>query len=114
MIMVMEKLNCWEFRKCGMEPGGPNSESGGVCPATTQERLDGTNGGKNAGRACWVVAGTMCNGELQGAFDQKHKYCSDCEFYQVVKQEEGGEVFLTFDLLQKIDAFVKHVLNEER
>jgi len=28
------KLNCWEFKKCGRQPGGPKVAELGVCPAT--------------------------------------------------------------------------------
>lgn len=52
----MKKINCWEFKKCGRESGGAHAYDFGVCPAATEKRLNGTHGGKNAGRACWVVA----------------------------------------------------------
>jgi hypothetical protein len=63
----MDKKNCWEVMKCGREPGGKNAEELGVCPASTDERLSGTHGGKHAGRACWVIAGTFCDSVVQGA-----------------------------------------------
>ena len=47
--------NCWEHKKCGREPGGSETESLGVCPAAVESRLDGVHGGRNAGRACWIV-----------------------------------------------------------
>lgn len=28
------KLNCWEFKKCGREPGGLKARERGACPAT--------------------------------------------------------------------------------
>jgi hypothetical protein len=85
----MKKLNCWEFKKCGREPGGENSERLGVCPATTDKKYDGLHGGANAGRACWLVAGTMCKGKVQGTFALKYKDCAICDFYMKVKEEEG-------------------------
>jgi hypothetical protein len=65
------KLNCWEFKKCGRQPGGENIEKLGLCPATTEARLDGVHNGNNAGRACWVVSGTLCGGEVQGTYAKK-------------------------------------------
>jgi hypothetical protein len=47
------KMNCWQVKKCGREPGGGNEAQLGVCPAATETALQGVNGGKNGGRACW-------------------------------------------------------------
>jgi len=60
------------------------------CPATQEARFDGVHDGVNAGRTCWVVAGTMCGGEPQGTFAKKCINCIDCDFYQLVKEEEGA------------------------
>jgi hypothetical protein len=83
-----DKLNCWEFKKCGREPGGMHLADLGICPATVEQRLDGIHDGRNAGRSCWVVAGTLCNGEVQGTFAQKYTSCEVCDFYKQVKSEE--------------------------
>jgi len=82
-------LNCWEFKKCGREPGGKNAETLGVCSAATETRCDGANCGQNGGRACWLVSGTLCGGEVQGHFAQKLATCKDCDFYKQVHDEEG-------------------------
>lgn len=82
------KLNCWEFKKCGRQPGGRNALELGVCPAVTDKELDGLHGGENAGRACWLVAGTMCNGEIQGTFAQKYGNCERCDFFRAVTEKE--------------------------
>jgi hypothetical protein len=55
----MPKLNCWEFEKCGRQPGGIKVKELGVCPAATEKRAHGINGGINGGRACWAIAGTF-------------------------------------------------------
>ena len=87
----MTKLNCWEFKKCGREPGGAKSAELGVCPAATETRTNGLNCGKNGGRACWPIAGTLCGGKVQGLFAEKLTNCLQCEFYQMVGAEEGTE-----------------------
>lgn len=79
--------NCWEYKKCGREPGGKETDSLGVCPAATESRLDGVHGGRNAGRACWVVAGTLCGGNVQGTFAKKYSSCEKCDFYRTVMEE---------------------------
>jgi hypothetical protein len=89
----MAKTNCWEFKKCGREPGGAKSKEMGICPATTEASCTGMNGGKNAGRICWAIAGTFCGGKVQGDFAQKSVSCMSCDFFKSVKQEEGAEKF---------------------
>jgi hypothetical protein len=81
----MKKDNCWEYKKCGREPGGIKVHELGVCPATVEEGLDGTHGGKNGGRACWAVAGSLCGGKVQGTFAQKYGNCVICDFFKIVK-----------------------------
>lgn len=80
-------INCWEFKKCGREPGGIKAEDLGVCLAATEKKLNGVHGGKNAGRACWAVCGTLCGGEVQGTFADKIGNCKVCDFYKLVWTE---------------------------
>ncbi len=92
------KKNCWEFKNCGRNVGS----NGDRCPASSEQRLDGVHGGKNAGRACWVVAGTFCGGIVQGTFARKYDTCEKCEFYRAVKQEESPGFILSGVLLSRI------------
>jgi len=89
----MQKLNCWEFKKCGREPGGAKSKEMGICPATTESFATGMNGGKNGGRICWAVTGTFCGGKVQGSFAQKQVSCMTCDFFKRVKSEENPQDF---------------------
>ncbi len=59
------RLNCWQYKKCGRE---------NTCPAHIRDM----------GRMCWMVAGTMCGGTVQGTFAQKSGNCLLCDFYQHV------------------------------
>jgi hypothetical protein len=52
---------CWETMRC--------SETD--CPAY-----------KNDCGRCWLIAGTMCGGEVQGKFAEKYYTCTDCEVYR--------------------------------
>jgi hypothetical protein len=83
--------NCWEFKKCGRQPGGPKSEELGVCEASTDVSHDGVNYGVNAGRYCWKVTGTLCGGKVQGTFAQKVASCAKCKFYELVRDQEGAD-----------------------
>jgi len=85
------KKNCWEFKNCGREPGGRHVFELGLCRAATEVRFDGVHEGKNAGRACWIVAGTSCKEEVQGIFAQRRKSCATCDFYRTIKGEEGSK-----------------------
>lgn len=96
------KKNCWEFKKCGREPGGLKTIEFGVCPAAREIRLNGIHGGRNAGRACWVVAGTLCHGDIQGTFQDKYKNCSACGFYREVRAREFPRFTHSITLLGKI------------
>ncbi len=93
------KQNCWEFKKCGREPGGTQTSKLGVCPAATDASFNGINGGKNAGRICWAAAGTLCGGQVQGTFAQKRRNCVQCDFYQMVREEEGNN----FSLMAEVE-----------
>lgn len=79
----MSRMNCWEFKKCGRD----KKNELGICPAVTEVKAHGVNGGKNGGRVCWAVAGTFCNGKVQGAYAQKLTTCVACDFRLKVQEE---------------------------
>jgi hypothetical protein len=79
--------------QCGREPGGEKTEELGVCPAATDVSHDGLNNGKNGGRICWTIAGTLCGGKVQGIFAEKIGSCFRCEFFKDVRREEGAAGF---------------------
>lgn len=64
-------MNCWEFKKCGREKGGPKAGELGVCVAYP-----------NHGRHCAWIAGTLCGGQVQGSFAMKLAACIKCDFFQ--------------------------------
>ena len=70
-------LSCWEFKRCGREERGSKVHELGVCPAYTQ----------GAGDACWLIAGTLCGGTVQGTYAQKLETCLDCDFFQQLDLE---------------------------
>jgi hypothetical protein len=82
------KINCWEFKKCGRQPGGHKEKELGTCPVTVHGALDGAHEGRNGGRACWVIAGSLCGGKIQGTYAQKLTNCWRCDFMNTVKKEE--------------------------
>ena len=104
--MVMnQKKNCWEHMGCGREPGSKRVDELGICPAATALEFNGINGGKNAGRFCWYVAGTLCPGKPQGTFSVKFESCLKCPFLREVLLQEGNSlIFMAFgDHLYRLD-----------
>jgi hypothetical protein len=93
------KLNCWEFEKCGREPGGAKITEYDVCPAATETSANGINGGKNGGRICWALAGTLCNEEIKGTFAKEKFSCMNCDFFKLVNKEENIH---TYEMLTPI------------
>ena len=65
----MNKLNCWEFMKCGREGEGNMVEQLGVCPAFPYN-----------GQSCANVVGTFCD-LVQGIYAAKYTGCEECNFY---------------------------------
>jgi serine/threonine protein kinase len=121
--MASKKLNCWEYKECGREPGGIKADELGVCPAASDHSFDGINTGKCAGRFCWAVAGTFCGGSIQGTFAEKRDSCLSCDFFKRVQAEEGTAnlrtKFLHFVALDHNNALLRtmtyrHVKQGER
>jgi hypothetical protein len=98
---VAMRKNCWEFKGCGRQPGGDH-EKDGICPTAFMTVYEGINGGKNAGRVCWMIAGTRCESRLQGTFAQKVLSCTECDFYRAVMDEEGEDLKLPLAVLEDL------------
>jgi coenzyme F420-reducing hydrogenase beta subunit len=94
--------NCWEYKKCGREIGGTKTKELGECPAATATKGNGLNRGKNGGRACWAIAGTLCGGKVQGSFAMKVSNCLQCEFYQLVRAEEGVNLVGSREIISQL------------
>jgi hypothetical protein len=71
---MLHRAKCWEYQKCGREEGGINAAQLGICPAYPDD-----------GRSCWRVAGTMCEGEVQGTVAQKRDNCESCNWFKNIK-----------------------------
>ncbi len=83
------KLNCWEVMACGREPGGKKAQASGICPTAVDKSFDGIHSGECGGRVCWAVEGTLCGDCRQGSFAEKRASCLECDFFQMVQEEEG-------------------------
>lgn len=93
-------INCWEYKKCGRQPGGEKSEELGTCPAANEAAVHSVNRGTNGGRACWAIGGTMCGGDIQGSFAAKLSSCLKCDFYMKVRDEEAADFVTSKEVLE--------------
>ncbi len=91
----MKKQNCWEIMNCGRAPGGDKIEELGVCPAAIDTASDKTNEGKNGGRVCWVVAGTLSGRKVCGHYAKGKDSCMTCNVFKQIKSEEGADFSIT-------------------
>jgi len=61
LILKEGQVRCWEKKNCSKKN----------CPAYHKQ-----------GIRCWLVAGTFCDGKVQGEFALKYKSCTECDVYQ--------------------------------
>lgn len=101
-LVMKKKLNCWEYKKCGRQPGGVNLAEFSVCPAATEKKANGFNGGKNAGRICWAIAYTLCDEKNNKTNAEKLSNCMECDFFKLVSKEEGFNFKSIRDILPKL------------
>ena len=57
--------NCWEIRNC---PESTRAE----CPAWEFD----------AGKLCWFINGTICDGSIQKNWKEKMKICRSCDIFK--------------------------------
>lgn len=71
----MKHIRCWEYKKCGRQPGGASAGQQGICPGATFVQTE-----------CWLLAGTLCDGEVQGTYAQKYESCIICDYYNRMQE----------------------------
>ncbi len=72
---------CWKMMQCGQEG----------CVCFGREPLQ-----------CWTIAGTRCQGEVQGKFAQKINNCLACEFYQEAADDPVVRIGIQFSHMMQI------------
>ncbi|MCI4626124.1 MAG: hypothetical protein L3V56_09210 [Candidatus Magnetoovum sp. WYHC-5] len=117
-----QKMNCWEFKNCGRQPGGVNVSTLGECPVPKETSLNGLHGGINAGRACWAIAHKRCS--QSDSLLKIIKECSQCEFHHMVMvEEEKYQSAVDYlkkskkaekDRMFKQPSFIKHVFEKSK
>ena len=93
-IMSDNRMNCWEFKQCGREPGGRNVEKYGRCSVPVSVEHNGMNNGKNGGRSCWILREAACEKIMRACRVDEIKECRQCRFHIHVKKSEcSGRFF---------------------
>lgn len=88
----MAGQNCWEYKNCERIPGGARAVELGICPVYNYASADGFCGGKNGGRACAFISGSLCNGYVHGTQKDKESDCHECDFYHILEQKHKGQM----------------------
>ena len=84
-----QRLNCWEFMNCGMEPGGIFAATNGPCPVAEQAL---NKNGDPGGRPCWeIMPGSSRSIRHTCRFTRKS--CHECPYYQRIQIEEQADRF---------------------
>ena len=97
-------LNCWEKKKCGLEPGGWRVREYGICPVAISTKANSIHGGVNGGRACWAIEGTITFCQVQCKLDENIESCKECDFYSEVKSQEGYNFMKSAEILTRLKA----------
>lgn len=71
--------HCWEIKKCGRQKVGNKVDEFGECIASRA----------GLGHFCWAIAGTLCDGAVQGTIAQKEGDCRVCEVYDMYNPVHG-------------------------
>lgn len=96
------KINCWEVMKCGKTGLGIRGRFQEICPARLEARLDGIHGGRNGGRACWVIENTLCGGKRPETTEVKRAGCASCKFFLQVHAEERRDLIVADTYLSSL------------
>ena len=61
--------------KCERQPGGAMTEELGACRGAFCPHSE-----------CWLIAGTLCNSEVQGTYAQKYESCIICKYFNRMQE----------------------------
>lgn len=96
------KINCWDFKNCARNGHDKCAKEAVVCPAFSETVLNGINGGKNGGRSCWLIPGTVCGSRIQRSFAARSLVCRFCNFKRFVLSEENPDCVVSDTFLRML------------
>jgi hypothetical protein len=89
---------------CERHEGGAKVQEFGVCIASRE----------GMGHSCWMIAGNLCGGTVQGTVAIKENNCMSCEVYKLYHRQigtQGQEIRMLFPAEQK--KYIEHLLNRK-
>jgi len=92
--------NCWEIKECGRASDGPKAEELGECIASVE----------GLGHSCWAIAGTLCDGVVQGTIAQKEENCTKCDVFRLYNRATGVHGMTVITTYSQEDAKLKSLL----
>lgn len=78
LLGEFETPRCWKLKNCTKRQ----------CPSFGNEDY-----------RCWLLAGTLCNGEVQGEFASKYQSCLECDVFKVIHDEPLRSIYANVDIL---------------
>jgi diguanylate cyclase (GGDEF)-like protein len=78
MSIPAEQVHCWELTNCTHKD----------CPSFG-----------NQDYRCWIMAGTLCRGALQGDFAKKYKSCFKCPVFKQVEKDPLRSLYENINIL---------------
>ncbi len=73
-----KRVTCWEIKKCDKVE----------CPSY-----------RDADCRCWLRAGTLCGGEVQGDFAKKYRSCFDCDVFKTVESDPVRSLYENINII---------------
>ena len=75
---IPDGINCWEYKKCGQEKLDDRDKN--KCPVVKLADF-------GAGKVCWLIHASRCDGKLQGGAGSKYMDCKKCSFFKKMHQK---------------------------
>ena len=95
-------MKCCEFMTCGRELAGVRAKEVRLCSTSSKTMFDGTEGSGDAGLACRVAAGAVCDGRSQGPCIGEMSDCTSYALYEYVCHLERQRLENSSNLLRKL------------
>ncbi len=84
----MPEQRCWEFKKCGRQPGGSKAGELGVCPAAAEALTTGSHPERQGCLACWAITGKFSGEGVQGS-PERLGDCIRCDYLKQNESKDG-------------------------
>ena len=95
-------MKCCEFMMCGKELARTKAQELGLCSASSKTMLDRTDESRDAGPACWIISGAVCDGTSQRPCMEENGDCMSPTLYDYMCNQERQRLENSSNLLRKL------------